>query len=734
MLKDVEYKVVYSSGEDEPAEFYVDSLMESSFFDLGLGFFSSSAIRTLSLGFAYFISRGGKMRILINDILSPEDKDAILKGYSIDPEQLFEEKIITDLSNLYDTLSRNDSHFFNCLSWMIASKKIEFKAMIPLGNNIGIVHQKFGVFKDQSKSMVAFNGSANFSNNALFNNLETISCYKSWTGEQNETERVKYFASLFERQWNDESAKAKIIPLDKVKTYIRDKFPIDSLEELLQEEASLIEEQKGIQQFPPALDYKLSEIEKRIRRGKNSPSFPNGNIPRDYQITALNEWIKSNYIGFFEMATGTGKTITALNCALHLYKDRGLIRMLVLVPSISLADQWAEEALAFNFNNIIIANSTNNKWAEEVLSAINKSMLLENSFIVITTYTTFSMEKFQSVVARLKEDVLFVADEAHAFGTQRLIQLHPSKFKYRIGLSATPKRHFDEEGTNSILCFFNATLKPTFKLDMEEAIATKFLCEYYYYPKIVSLTSEELEKYKEISRKLLRYFDQASGRFSDSPIVNDLLRKRKQVIHKADNKKDCLRNCLNEIHNTKGDIRYTLVYVPEGIEQDGDIDDFDRRIIDEYSGIISNEFNVSQHQFIGQTENRADILARFSQGRLQVLTAMKCLDEGIDVKRTEMAIFCSSTGNPRQFIQRRGRILRLHDDKKYATIYDMIVVPDLVQVKGEDNISMEKSILRSELKRVYEFASLSKNKYQALKTLEDVAEQFKIDIFSTEIS
>lgn len=275
---------------------------------------------------------------------------------------------------------------------------------------------------------------------------------------------------------------------------------------------------------------------------------------------------------------------------------------------------------------------------------------------------------------------------------------------------------------------------PTFKLDMEEAIESGFLCEYYYYPKVINLTSDELDEYKEISIKLLRYFDQASGKFSENPVVNMLLQKRKRIIHKAENKKDCLRDCLKDIIDTKGEIKYTLVYVPEGIESADGIDEFDRRLIDEYSAIISNEYNVTQHQFIGETDNRSEILSRFASGKLQVLTAMKCLDEGVDVKRTETAIFCSSTGNPRQFIQRRGRILRLHKEKKCATIYDMIVVPDLGQINRDDNISMEKSILRSELKRVYEFASLSKNKYQALKTLEDVAEQFKIDIFSTEIS
>lgn len=731
MLKDVPYKIVYSSGEDEPAEFFIDSLMESTYFDLGLGFFSSSGFRALSLGFAYFINHGGKMRILINDILSPEDKDAIIKGYSLSPEEIIEEKIISDLSKLYDVLSSSDSHFFKCISWMIATNKIEFKAIVPLNNSVGIAHQKFGIFKDVGSNTVAFSGSANFSSNALFNNIETLSCYKSWVGEKSESERIKYFENLFDKLWSGRSENVKIIPIERVKTYIKDKFKVDGIEELLIEEEAL-QNEVSRNHFSPSLSFKLSEIQKKVKGFKDEPHFPNGNLPFPYQLKALENWEEANYNGFFEMATGTGKTITSLNCALKLYNIEKRIRMLILVPSISLADQWAEEAESFNYKNVIIANSKNNKWAEEVLAEINKSLLLNNSFVIITTYATFALDKFQSIVNRLGEDILLIADEAHNFGTRRLIELYPVKFKRRIGLSATPKRHFDEEGTNSILGFFNAIDKPTFKLDMADAIEKGFLCEYFYYPKIVGLTKDELNLYKEISKKLLKYFDAKSKSFKNNPIVTTLLLQRKRVIHKAEQKKDCLRECLRDIITTKGEVKYTLVYVPEG--SDTSDDDLDMSLIDDYSKIVSKEFNLNQHQFIGETENRADILSRFASSKLQVLTAMKCLDEGVDVKRTETAIFCSSTGNPRQFIQRRGRILRKHPDKRFATIYDMIVIPDISEVRGDDNINMEKSILRSELKRVYEFASLSKNKYQSLKTLEDIAYQYDIDIFSTEIS
>jgi superfamily II DNA or RNA helicase len=399
------------------------------------------------------------------------------------------------------------------------------------------------------------------------------------------------------------------------------------------------------------------------------------------------------------------------------------------VPSLSLAEQWGQEASEFSFANVIIANSLNKNWIQEALEEINKSFVLNNSFIIIATYETFALDKFSSIVNRLNTDVLFIADEAHNLGTSRLIARYPHKFTRRIGLSATPQRHFDDEGTSAILEFFNALDKPTFRLDMKKAIEKGHLCEYIYLPYIVTLTVDELEEYKEISKQLLRYFNTKTQSYEDNPRVTALKIKRKRIIHKAHNKADCLRLCLQNILDIKGSIRYTLVYVPEGNDPL-----LDSRLINDYSAIVTNEFHVSQHQFIGETKNRSAILSQFAAGEIQVLTAMKCLDEGVDVARTETAIFCSSTGNPRQFIQRRGRILRKHQDKRVATIYDMIVVPDIHSITNQSNLSMEKSILQAELRRVYEFASLSKNKYQALKTLEKLASEYEIDIFSTEIS
>ncbi|MCK9403928.1 MAG: DEAD/DEAH box helicase family protein [Chitinophagaceae bacterium] len=729
MLKETNFKTVYSSGEDEPAEFFLDGLIESNSFDLALGFFSSSGFRALSIGFAYFIKRGGKMRMIINDVLSQQDKDAIEKGLVASPDELIEQNIIDDIVRLEKTLSGFDKHFFNCISWLVATQKLEIMAIVPAHHSQGIVHHKFGIFSDSQGDRVAFNGSANFSNSAMFWNVESLSCYVSWTNEKMENSRLSYFSSLFGKIWSGSYPAVRSVPIDKIKTALIEHFPVQDLDYLLEEERELI----GSFETPTSNSFKLKmELLRENLGPSNKPHFPKGKTPHRYQDEACENWFKAGCIGFFEMATGTGKTITSLNCVLTLYQKENRYRVLILVPTLSLADQWLEDCEAFGFTNVILANSRSKDWVAKILQEINKSSFGNHSYCLITTYQTFNMEKFQAVIGRLDTDTIFIADEAHNLGTQRSQSHFPEKFARRIGLSATPERHFDPEGTKAILQFFNATEAPTFQLTMQEAIEQEFLCKYYYYPKIVSLTDEELHEYKEISRKLLKYFNGASGGFQDNPVVTSLLLKRRRIIHKAENKLNTLRICLDELLAQKAELKYTLVYVPEGISSTADEDD--ERLINEYASVISNEYHLAQHQFIGTTKNRKEILQRFSEGEIAVLTAMKCLDEGVDVKRTEVAIFCASTSNPRQFIQRRGRILRTHPQKKFAYIYDMIVVPDISSRLFDESISMEKSILAAELRRVYEFASMSINKYQALKTLEAIAEQYKIDIFSSEIS
>ena len=323
-------------------------------------------------------------------------------------------------------------------------------------------------------------------------------------------------------------------------------------------------------------------------------------------------------------------------------------------------------------------------------------------------------------IVQSNKPLLLIADEAHNMGSGRILdKLDGIPFLRRIGLSATPERQFDDAGTARLYEFFGASDKFTFEYTMQEAIDNGFLCRYYYYPHIVRLTDAEMAEYMKISLKLAKMYNNSRKDFKKSDdILKILLLKRKHIIHKAINKEKVFRSIIHDRFVEKGDLKYTLVYVPEGnrpddnnsdIYDDIDIvqdDDFSNHIIDKFTRIVQEVSpTTTVKKFTSDSTNRDEILTAFANGDLEVLTSMKCLDEGVDIPRSELAIFCASTGNPRQFIQRRGRILRTHKDKKFAYIHDLVVVPEVSS--AAESFNMERNLLAGEIRRVKDFALLS---------------------------
>ena len=720
MLKDTPFQIVYSTGENEPIEFFFDALMESKSFDLGLGFFSSTAINVLSAGFAYFIHRGGKMRVVINDILSQQDKDAIEKGIS-EPDSFFEERIVKDLKVLIKTLSKQDEHFFRCLSYLIAHKRIEFIATVPTNRNGGIAHNKYGIFTDEMNNKVAFNGSVNFSKNALLNNVESISCYKSWSESGTEKERLEYFEKVFNKTWVGDSANIKIIPIEKVKSYIQETFRVDDIQQLLAEEKLLFDD---ISVTNERVTNKIKELYPAFN---TIPKFPFDGAPRDYQIQAYKNWVDNGYQGIFAMATGTGKTITSLNCVLNEYKKTGKYNVLILVPTLALVEQWISEVGKFNFKNIIEV-SGRTKWREELTKIKNDLVWdIRHNYFVITTYVSFTDSLFQKLLSFLGNDIILIADEAHNIGAPKVKNAFKDlKLNKRIALSATPKRVYDLEGTSEIENYFKDAPPYCYNFSMQEAINREFLTNYFYYPRLVELTEDEFEKYIHISNKLLRYFDSKSSEFRKCSEVEKLLLLRKQIIHKAKNKIVLFQEIIQEIKKHK-ELEYCFVYVPEGYGENVKGEKFS--YIEELTKTLYKVSpETTSNTFLGGDVLRQDKLKGFSDGKIDVLLAMKCLDEGVDIPKAKIGIFASSTGNPRQFIQRRGRLLRKSPGKHFAYIYDMIVAPNTLLSNNSEFYNLERNLVRNELVRVAYFASLSENFYESKIVLRDISKHYNLDI------
>ena len=657
MLNDVQFKHSYSSGYDEPKEFFTEALIESSTFDLGLGFFSSSGIRSLAYGFALFIANGGKMRVVINHFLSKEDKEAIENGqkHLIDN---YESRILSDIAKLTKTLSKEDEHFFQCLSYLISINRIEFVATISTKGGLG--HDKYGIFTDEKGNKVAFIGSANFSHSALELNGETITVFTS----SDDDKRICEYQTLFNKSWENDTPHLIHIPINEVKTYISDNFPKLSFEELLGNSMDLRTESTVNSYCKPLSKRILDKIELK----EQEPRFP---FPeeRPIQIDAYDAWISNGKNGVFAMATGSGKTVTALNCLRKQYKENGYYKAIIVVPTQALAIQWEKEAKAFNFQHIV-STHTDKDWKNTLSRYTTRSLLDQSkSIIIVTTYATFNRKDMQLFINRVKgfETFMYIADEVHNIGSTSSLKHLPHNILWRIGLSATPERIYDDIGSEKLYEFFNSRPPEyTYRYTMKQAIEENILCHYDYYPIFVELTNSEMEEYEYISTQLRKFIDPDTGKYK--PEAEKLLLKRKRIIHKAENKKVAISNLLEDLRH-KRKLDYTFVFVPEGYEPDYserdsyDIDQEDIHIIDEYAQMFKNQ-GYSYHKYISGLDDAPGILKSFAEGDIQILLSMKCLDEGVDIPRAEHAIFCSSTGNPRQFVQRRGRVLRKSKGKE----------------------------------------------------------------------
>lgn len=728
----------YKTGsEHEPMQFYIDALCNSKKFDLLLGYFSSTAINILSIGFASFLYSGGKMRMAINNILSEQDKEAINKGQKENTSAL--NFSMTDIKTLKTTLNEYGQHFFECLSWLIANNQIEIKIIQPKGR--GISHYKSGVF-DDGETKIGFTSSCNFTAYGLIENLERLDCFLSWDDSRSKT-KIDSQSEYFDQIFNEEADFVEYLNISDVLIAIKSEFGNKTIDELLVKEKELIKKKKEIP-LNINLEKSIEKANKKIldfEDEENRPHFPYPSGARAYQEKAYRNWVENNRKGLFAMATGTGKTITSLNCILEDYKINKFYKFIVLVPTISLANQWEREITEkFNFEEVTICSSLNNNWEESVRNyGKNIRLGYDIDFCILLTYATFRGVKFQNIFNDLfkKEfnNITIIADEAHTLGSTKLLNVLPNGIEKRIGLSATPQRQYDEVGELELCNFFEAyPPKYTFDYNMKKAIDEKVLCKYYYYPIVVELETEELNAYKELTKKLNKFLDPNTGRYKDDPYVNMLLIKRKNIIHKARNKSNCLVDIINDIG--KDHFKYAFIYVPEGYEANYAEDDIDHNnseddnIISDYTKLLYKKFKLKLKKFTGKTKNREEILDHFSDGRLDALLAMKCLDEGVDIPQTQYAIFCSSTGNPRQYIQRRGRVLRYHDKKKHAYIYDMIVKPVLdVTTTDPTQIKLEKNILMSELRRLVNFAVLAENKLDCLKNLEALCYSLGIDIY-----
>ena len=425
---------------------------------------------------------------------------------------------------------------------------------------------------------------------------------------------------------------------------------------------------------------------------------------RPYQRQAVANWFANQGRGTLKMATGSGKTITGLAIATELYQKIGLQVLAVVCPYRHLVTQWARECQNFNLEPILAFENVRN-WQSQLSTALYNVHAGNQPFLtLITTNATLIGEGLQSQFKYFPDKTLIIGDEAHNLGSPRLEQSLPRNIGLRLALSATPERYFDEEGTEFLLDYFGPVLQP--ELTLGDAINQGALVHYLYYPILVELTESETFAYAKLTKRIGWALMDEEG-FENNETVTSLLMQRARLIGAAANKLEALRQLMQERLETS----HTLFYCGDGCVE-GALSQENQHQIAAVTRLLGAELGYRINTYTAETPltEREELRRQFEAGQLQGLVAIRCLDEGVDIPAVQTAVILASTGNPRQFIQRRGRILRPHPGKQRATLFDMIVLPpDL----GRETLEVERNLLKKELRRFLEFADLADNAGEA---------------------
>ena len=675
-FRELALKPEYRSRLDNVIEnFYNPVLRQSVVYKRAVGFFSSSALISMATGISNLLSNGGKIQIITSPRISPEDVAAINEGFR--RRQNF-------LHPLKETSIKKNS---SILSDLVASNKIEIKiALLESENEAGMFHEKLGLMYDDGGNVIAFSGSMNESANAFFTNYEAIDVFTSWTSDAARVQR-KQFA--FNSMWENCEPGIKVLNFSDVNVEILKEY-----------------QTKNIQRA----EKNPVEISREFK-------IPVGVDLREYQLKAVESWAKNKFVGIFDMATGTGKTYTALAGITKLFKvTKKNLAVIIVCPYKNLVEQWAENIEKFGIKPIICYSEKRNWRVRLKNTVIGFDFGVEKFFCAVMTEATFSTVEIQKLLKKLKNNAVLVVDEAHRFGASYLNKNLPTNIPYRLALSATIERQGDAIGTQRIYDYFGAKC---IEYPLKKAIENNMLTPYYYYPILVSLDEEELESYLELTAKICKSFYAAENKISNYTKI--LLGQRAKIVAGAKNKINALRQL---IVNYK-DENQILVYC-------GAAEINEERQIDIVTKMLGNEFEMSVKKFTcaEKAKERQAIKENFAEGKhLQALVAIRCLDEGIDMPNVKTAFILASSGNYREYVQRRGRLLRKFPGKNHAVIFDFVTVPipfeEIKNYKAE-TINAVKSLVQKEITRVKNFAELAENPFDADILVADMQKAFSI--------
>ena len=725
MLCDLNIKNEYRSLHDNiPKDFYIPLLNESIMYKRSVGYFSSKVLIGISYGIEKLIQNGGTIRLICSPNLDSEDILAINSGYQSRINETIEKKM---LAGIKEPENEFEEERLNYLAHLISSNKLDIKVALSYNKGkFGLYHEKLGLFYDKEANIVAFSGSMNETYNAVSENYEAIDVFKSWNDPDG---RVLQKENAFDSLWDnvDEAAHVLTFPdavKNKIVSYKKNDVNYQLLNDDTKEYLESINKEKTMFSYC-AVPYIDDSVQLRA-----------------YQKEAIKKWEENKFRGIYDMATGSGKTYTAYASIVTLInkciKKNKPVLVIVLCPFQHLVEQWMEDIEKFHIDNKLVGYG--NYGDKDYINKLKRSIRdlkdgIKKYQFFITTNASYRLSKIQDAVKNVPVDVALVVDEAHYVGTKSFSKYLNENYKYRLALSATIDRYRDEEGTNIIHNYFGEVC---IKYTLEDAINNDNLSKYYYYPIINILTINEREKYEQLTRKIKKLNfgnDELKNNSEMSEELKLLLIQRSLVVAAAENK---LEN-LKELMQKYKDENYMLVYCGATRVVDYDfIDDIELRQIDQVTRLLGNELGMDVRRYTSKekVEERMEIRKDFAAGPpVNALVAIKCLDEGVNIPNIRKAFILASTTNPREYVQRRGRVLRKAEGKDAAYIYDFITIPyEIEKARVMDKLSLEdyKSLIKNEIRRMNEYFLLAENKSETYKIKRELEEAYNINNYMEE--
>lgn len=636
-------------------DFYLPCLEQSVLYRRAVGYFSSSSIVAVAKGLTGLIRAGGSMQLVASPYLTPEDVQAILTGLQ-EREKVISQAIFWELEQEFNSIARDR---LACLAWLMSQGFLEIKLAIPsdLRKN-GIYHEKLGLFTDQDGNTIAFTGSANESSTAWQDNFECIDVFCSWREKERTLRKIQHFEKL----WENQTQNIEIID-----------FPEAAAKSLLK--------------FRPASPSFRVKEDKSSYRVSSNPSLKI--TLRPIQEQAIKAWEEQNYRGILAMATGSGKTLTAI---FGMKRLTSLDFILIGAPTREIIQQWKQELEEkANLYVSVVAMGESEHWREVLFRKLrlfhHYSLSRERlPIVVLGTYSELSKTWVADLIedaGGLPEESLLIADEVHATGSETYRRILREDFRYRLGLSATPLRPYDEAGTDIVLDYFGGIV---YEFSLEDAIKAGILCQYDYHVYVTPLTDIEYQEFQRLSAKLGRLLNK--NRDDKQIQAKHLAIQRARLIKAASSKLDTLNQIVQDYPLVQAMIYCADIHQATQISQ----------------RLTQQGIRVARYSSIDA--NRPQLLRQLSLGYLDALVAVKCLDEGVDIPAVSQGIILASDTSHRQFIQRRGRILRAAPNKKIATLIDIIVVPP-----------HERQLIHSEIERVIYFARAARNQSEVIVRL-----------------